>query len=165
MVLVIAAVLLVVVGVPFAAWEAWWPTNVDARALDAFGPPIPGATRTGPDWVSSGNDACLDSCSVLTRPFAVPPTSKVGQALAQAQRAAHRAGYTTPFDNNCMVTNSAKAQFMCSVVGQTTKLSVEVAVYGVNPKLVTPSTQDGEGLRFVPNETQVTNVWVDISER
>lgn len=53
MTLVIAAGLLVLVTVPFAAWEAWWPTNVDARALDAFGPPIAGATRTGPHWVNS----------------------------------------------------------------------------------------------------------------
>ena len=153
-----------VVGVPFAAWEAWWPTNVDARALDAFGPPIAGATSTGPDWVSSGNDACLDSCSLLTRSFTVPPTTRVGQVLAEAERAAHKAGYATPFSTTCMVTNPAESQFMCSVSAQTSSLSVDIEVYGVDPAVVTPSS-DGENLRVTPTDTPVTEVRVGISER
>lgn len=163
--LVIAAGVLVVVGVPYAAWEAWWPTNVDARALDAFGPPIAGATRTGPDWVSSGNDACLDSCSLLTRSYTVPPTLRLGEVLAEAERAAHRAGYATPFGVTCMVANSVESQFLCSVEGQTSTLGVTIRAYGVDPAVVSPSSGAGDGLALVPSESPVTEVWVGISKR
>ncbi|OJV60923.1 MAG: hypothetical protein BGO38_09360 [Cellulomonas sp. 73-145] len=160
----VVAGVLVVVGTSFAAWEAWWPTNVDARALDAFGPPIAGAVRTGPDWVSSGNIACLDSCSVLTRSFTVPPASTVGQVLSEAETTAHRAGYTIPFGITCMVTVPAESQFMCSVGGQTSASSLEIEVYGVDPTVVTPRSLAGYGLPPMPNDT-VTGVRVGISER
>lgn len=86
----------VVVGAPVAAWEAWWPANVDARALDDFGPPTPGATRNGPDWVSKGNALCFDVCTTLARSFAVPANLTVGQVLSDAEEAARHAGYTIP---------------------------------------------------------------------
>ena len=149
----------------FAAWEAWWPTNVDARALDAFGPPTAGATRSGPDWVSSGSVACLDSCSVLTRSYAVPPAVKVGQVLSEAEVTAHRAGYATPFAVTCMVTVPAESQFMCAVGGQTSSSSVEIEVFGVDRAVVTPHSGAGDGLPPTLGENAVTAVRVGISRR
>lgn len=161
----IAAGALVVVAVPFAAWEAWWPTNVDARALDAFGLPTAGAARTGRDWVTSGNAACLDSCTELTRTFTVPSTLTLGQVLGAAERAAHRAGYATPFGITCMVTTPVRSEFMCAVVGQTSTLGVQVSVYGVDPAVVKPGSMGGDGLSLTPDERPVTEVRVGISER
>lgn len=162
--LVLAVVLLVVVGAPLAAWELWWPTNVDARALDDFGVPVPGATRVGPDYVSEGNTLCLDVCTRLTRSFVVPPSVTLGEVLTSAAAVARRAGYTRVFKPTCMVTNPATSQFMCAVPALGPGLSVNIGVFGVDPSVVTPTSIDGSGLPLLPDATPVSQIRVGVAK-
>ncbi len=161
---IVAAALLVLVGLPVAAWEAWWPTNVDRRALNGFGVPVPGAIRKGPDYVSEGNALCLDVCTRLARPFTLPADLRLGEVLHDLALAARRAGYTTVYAPSCSVRSPARSEFECGVSAHSTHKNVVILVFGTDPVMITPNSIAGMGLNRLPDDTAVRELTVGIAE-
>lgn len=156
----VVAVSAVLVALGLAAWEVWWPTNVDRRALDRIGPPVPGASADGADYVSEGNTLCFDVCTRLKRIYTVPPGTTLEAALTGAVTAARSAGYSTVYRPSCVVGPTSRRQFICQVTAQDSDIDINIEITAALPEASPAWATPGGSIRQPPGETPVDQVAV-----
>lgn len=157
---VVVTVLVALLALGLGAWELWWPTNVDRRALDRIGPPVAGASATVDDYVSEGNVLCFDVCTRLTRVYTVPDGTTVGTALAGAATAARSAGYPTLDRPSCFISDTSSRQFTCQVTAQGSDIDVNIDVTVVGPEAAPGRATTRDSVRQPRAETLIEQVAV-----